>query len=161
MLSIFYECKEKIAVIRNPFSNSLEGKTRKREDNESVEESKILDNAYVFFERYDREKEPFIKLRTLKFRFMTIFGKETGEHFDEIIKILNAILFSARTLGQRHWKEQGRRAFSEEEFQKHLKEMNDHEKNIWATFEGNDEIINRIDNCITKIENCCKSVITK
>ena len=92
---------------------------------------------------------------------MTIFGKETGEHFDEIIKILNAILFSARTLGQRHWKEQGRRAFSEEEFQKHLKEMNDHEKNIWATFEGNDEIINRIDNCITKIENCCKSVITK
>src|SRR6478752_4989395 len=120
VLSIFYECSEKIMMIRSVFGHSLEGKTRKKNENESPEESQILDNAYVFIERYEREKESFIKLFTLKFRFMAIFGKESGESFDEIRKIINTIILAANRLGTQYWKNQGRKSFRGTEFEKHL-----------------------------------------
>jgi len=92
VLSLFYECKEKFQIIRSPFSNTSEGKTRKRSEDESQDDTARLDSAYVFFERYEKEKEPFTKLLSLKFRFMTIFGKESGEPFDEIKKIRNCLV---------------------------------------------------------------------
>jgi hypothetical protein len=107
VLSLFYECKEKFQIIRSPYGHLLEGKTRKRRDNETPDEIERLDNAYVFIERYEKEKEPFMKLWSLKFRFMTIFGKEAGQPFDETRRILNTIFLAANKLGQRYWKDQG------------------------------------------------------
>ncbi|MEN2412152.1 hypothetical protein [Flavobacterium mesophilum] len=160
VLSLFYECKEKIAVIRHPASYVGEGKTRKRRENEKPEESEILDNAYVFFERYEKEKEPFLKLASLKFRFIAIFGKEATLPFDEIAKILSDIFFAANRLGNRYWKDQGRKNFSEEQFDRHLQEMEKYEDIVWNSFE-NDKIELKIDNCIAKIEKYCLSIIQK
>ncbi len=55
VLSLFYEVRERIESIRSPFSNTQEGKTRKRGENENGEVAEILDNAYVVFERYEKE----------------------------------------------------------------------------------------------------------
>lgn len=161
VLSLFYECKEKFQIIRNPGSHSLEGKTRKRAENETESETERLDHSYIFIERYEREKEPFTKLWALKFRFMTIFGKESGQPFDEIRKILNSIFFAASKLGQRHWKDQGHRDFTEEEFKVHLSEMHKNEEIIWATFDDKDIISNQIDICIAKVEKYCENIMKK
>lgn len=161
VLALFYECKEKFQIIRSPAGHSLEGNTRKRGENETQDETQRLDNAYVFIERYEIEKEPFIQLWSLKFTFMTIFGKEAGQPFDEIKKILSSIFFAASKLSQRYWKDQGRKNFSDLEFQKHLKEMHENENIIWASFDENDKIANQVDECIAKIESYCEASMKK
>lgn len=159
VLSLFYECKEKISIIRSPGGYVGEGKTRKRSENERPEVSEILDNAYVFFERYEREKEPFIKLYTLKFRFIAVFGKNAYEPFDEIRKIINEILIAANRLETRYWKDQGRKHFTEQQFEKHLAEMEKYEAVIWTSFEENDELENKVNRAIKKIETYCLSIM--
>lgn len=161
VLSLFYECKEKFQIIRSPIGLTNEGKTRKRSENESSDETQRLDNAYVFIERYEREKDPFIKLGALKFRFMTLFGKESGEPFDEIRKILNTIFFAANRLGQRYWKDQGFFDLEDERFQKHLKEMHENEAIIWAQYDETDKIARQIDECVLKIETYFSTIISK
>jgi hypothetical protein len=161
VLSLFYECKEKIAIIRSPFGYTTEGKTRKRNENETREVSERLDSAYIFIERYEREKEPFIKLRTLKFRFMTIFGKDSGKYFDEITKILNTIFLAANRLATTHWVNQGRNQRSDTDIKKHSEEMQKNEKIIWSDPDQSDETTERIETCIKEIENYCKSVMHK
>ena len=122
VLSLFYECKEKIAMIRSPFSFTTEGKTRKRREGETPEESERLDSAYVFIERYEQNKEPFSKLQALKFRFMTIFGKEADKNFHEINVVLNTIFHSANRLATREWRDQGYKQFSDDQHKKHLEQ---------------------------------------
>lgn len=157
VLAVFYECKEKIEIIRSPFSYVNEGKTRKRSEEESPDESKILDNAYVAIERYEKEKESFIKLYTLKFRFMAVFGKGAGESFDEVRIITNRILYASKRLGSKYWQEQGRKSFSSTEFDLHLKEMHKYEEIFWSGGK-NDEIEKQLEICISKIEKYCSSI---
>jgi hypothetical protein len=161
ILSLFYECKDNFKVIRSPAGNSSEGQTRKRGENETSEETARLDNAYVFIERYQAVKAPFIKLATLRFRFMAIFGKQSGEPFLEISKILNTIFLAARRLGMQYWRDQGHNQFNDSEFQKHIRKMHENEKIVWMDFEETDEISKRINNCISEIEKQCSSVMNK
>ncbi len=161
VLSLFYECKEKFQIIRSPFGHIDEGKTRKRNEHETAAETERLNNAYVFIERYEKEKEPFIKLASLKFRFMTIFGKESGEPFDEVRRILNTIFLAASRLGNRYWKDQGSGIFntSDEHFQRHLKEMHKNESIIWGNYDDEDITAKQIDQCVLKIETYCSLII--
>jgi hypothetical protein len=161
VLSLFYECKEKISIIRSPMSYVGEGKTRKRNENEKAEETEIMDKAFVFIERYEKEKEPFLKLYILKFRFIAVFGKQANEPFDEIRKIVNEIMFSANKLGKRYWRDQGRRNFTDEQFDKHLAEMEKLENIVWSTYEENDVIEQKVDKCIVKIETYCLEIMKK
>lgn len=161
VLSLFYECKEKISIIRSPMSYVGEGKTRKRNENEKAEETEIMDNAFVFIERYEKEKEPFLKLYTLKFRFIAVFGKQANEPFDEIRKTVNEIMFSANKLGKRYWRDQGRRNFTDEQLDKHLAEMEKLENIVWSTYEENDVIEQKVDKCIVKIETYCLEIMKK
>ena len=161
VLSLFYECKEKISIIRSPFGFVGEGKTRKRGENESPEDSKILDDAYVFIERYEKEKEPFLKLRALKFRFIAVFGKNSEEPFDEIWKIIREIVTAANRLGYRYWLDNVKKEFSEIGHQTHLAEMRKNEDIVWATLDENDQIVKKVDNCIKKIESYCLEIMKK
>lgn len=159
VLFLFYECKEKISIIRNPVSYVGEGKTRKRAENETAEETEILDMAYVFLERYVRERESFTKLNSLKFRCVLVFDKNIIESFDEITNIINEIILAANRLGNRYWKDQGSKNFEKHQFEKHLVEMHKHESIVWATYDNEDEVQERINKSIEKIEAYCLSII--
>jgi hypothetical protein len=159
VLSAFYEGREKIQLIRNPFTGVSEGKSRKRKENETSQESEILDSAYVFIERYELHKEPFIRLSSLKFRFMTLYGKNSEQPFIEIQRIVTEIFVAANRLGNRYWKDQGRRFADEKKFESHLKQMHDAERIIWADYDQEDKIAARVDNCISKIEEYCAHII--
>jgi len=156
VLALFYEAQDAIREIRNPFSFGGEGKTRKRDENEREEEAQLLDQAYVVFERYQKREKLFAELRSMKYRVMATFGSNAGEPFDEISRILNEIFSSARILGTFYWKRQGRmQRMSEEEFQKHLEQMNKHEAVFWYMGEE-DEITPRVQSAVGKVESIAR-----
>lgn len=161
VLSCFYEISERFDEIRCPAGYVGEGSTRKRKDNESEEESLILDNAYVVFERYEKDKTPFIKLMSLKYRFMVLYGKEAGKPFEEILQLRNKLFSASHLLGQRYWKDQGRKTFTESQFEKHLKKMEELEAIFWADYGEKDEFKDSVNKVVTKIEAICKEIITK
>jgi len=152
VLALFYEAQDAIREIRNPFSYGGEGKTRKRSEHEIEEEGQFLDQAYVVFERYQKREKLFAELRSLKYRLMATFGSHAGEPVDELYKIVNEIFSAANILGTYYWKRQGRVHMSEEEFQKHLGQMNKYEAIFWFMGEENDEITPRVQLAVEKIE---------
>ena len=152
VLALFYEAQDAIREIRNPFSFGGEGKTRKHGDLELEEETKILDQAYVVFERYQKREKLFAELRSIRYRFMATFGYKAGEPFVELNKILNEIFSSAHILGTYYWQRQGRVSMSEEEFQKHLEQMYKQEAIFWFMGEEKDEITPRVQSAVERIE---------
>ncbi len=159
VLSSFYDVKEKIVSIRSPFSGNLEGSSRKQKENETKEEKENFDRAYIPFERYNKENEAFIRLYTLKFRFMAVFGKEHSKPFDEIKKIINDILFAAHYLGTHYWQQQGKKFSTEDAFEKHLSKMHEYESVIWAGFLDKEDIIDkRVNEAINEIEIVCSNI---
>lgn len=160
VLTTFYEISDKFERIRSPVSYVGEGETRKRSEQETKEESEILDKAYIVFERFEKEKDSFIKLRTIKYRFMVLYGKKSVEPFMEIERLTSKLLFASKQLGQRYWKEQGRKEFTEKQLEKHLAKMEELENIFWSDNE-NDPFKNEINVTITKIEKICGDILGK
>ena len=161
-LSLFYEVQDALSIIRSPFGNVNEGKTRKRGENEREEDSEILEQAYTVIERFEKNKEPFFKLRAIKYRFITLFGKESEQHFNDVIKLTNKIMTVSGFLGRRYWKDQGRKKFTDAQFDQHLKKMHEYEGIIWEDYDENgDEIKKEFQRIITEIEKICNSVLKK
>ncbi len=159
VLALFYEARDAISQIRNPFSFGGEGSTRNADPNESPEEKQINDNAYVVFERYNKRQEPFNKLYSMRYRYMAQFGKDTAKPFDELNKIVNNIFSSSRMLSH-HWKQQGHRQWKDDkEFQQHLTQMRKHEAIFWEMDPEEDTIIPRVDKVISDIEAHTRSII--
>lgn len=102
VLAMFYEADEAIMAIRNESGYEDEGNTRKRCEEETPRESKILDQDYVVFERYQARVKLFAEIRSNKYQFMAVFGKECGEPFDELNKAVTKILLAGRALARFH-----------------------------------------------------------
>lgn len=158
--ALFYECKEHISFIRHPFSVASEGKSRKQAQDESEELRDALDKAYIFRERYEKVQDPFIKLQVLKFRFITVFGKQSGEPFEDIRKIINEILNAAARLGNRYWRESVTRRMNEHQLEKFNDDAEKFENIVWDSFED-DQIVKKVDTAIQKIEDCCLLIMKK
>lgn len=157
VLCSIYEIKDVIRSIRSPFGFSGEGSSRKRADFEIKEESEILDNAYVVYERYDKYKDTFNNFYKLKYRYMANFGKSAEEPFKIIRKATAEIFSASNMLGRVYWKNQGRKPMSDEEFEKHLEEMHKYESVFWEISE-NDDVNKKVDHAITICEEICKSI---
>jgi len=147
VLTTFYEVKELFEVIRSPFGHTEEGKTRKRDENESSAESERLDRAYVVVERFERDKAAFIKLRTLKYRFMVVYGKESGEPFDKIIRMTNKLFSAARNLGNEYWN-QNLSSFNQAERKAFIEKKIELESIIWSDYKNKDAFQDEIDDAI-------------
>ncbi len=159
VLSCFYDISERFDIIRNPTGYVGEGKTRKRNESESPEESETLDNAYVVVERYEKEKAPFIQLKSLKYRFMVLYGKEAGEPFDDIIRLTNKLFYASRSLGRHYLKDQGRK-LTDKQFENHLNKMHELEDIFWSDFgEKGDKFKEEVNSAVSKIESICKRII--
>lgn len=161
VLSLFYEAQENIRIIRNPASSGTEGKTRKRRENETNEESERLDMAFVARERFEEHQEPFIKLKSFKPRFRALFGNGSEKPFDEIVKLMNHIFLASNFLGTRYWKEQHHRIKPPEEFIKFSKKQEEYEAVIWRNLKEPDDIEVQVDAIIAKIESYCIPILSK
>lgn len=161
-LSLFYQVQDSISIIRSPLGNVDEGKTRKRGENERKVDSEILDRAYTVIERFEKNKEPFFKLRAIKYRFITLFGKESEKPFNEIVKLTNKIIIVSGFLGRRYWKDQDRSNITDEQFDKHLNKMHEYESIIWEGYHDENDIIRKqIEQIISEMEIICNKVLQK
>ena len=91
---------------------------------------------------------------------MVLYGKESVEPFMEIEKLTSKLLFASKQLGQRYWKEQGRKEFTEKQLEKHLAKMEELENIFWSDDEM-DPFKNEINATITKIEEICGDILGK
>ena len=140
VLAKFFEIKDAIAMIRSPFSNLDEGKTRKRGDYELPEVSQLLDRGYIVFERYSKKETVFADFMMLKYRFMASFGAEAEQVFADTNAVLNSIFVSAQMLSTHYWQRQGRVPMEPDEFAQHLAEMRQHERVYWDHGSEDDEV---------------------
>jgi hypothetical protein len=143
-LAVFFEIKDAIAFIRNPWSSGNEGSTRQKATYETESESKLLDRGHIVFERFESKKDIFVRFNTLKYKFMAVFGTNTESIFIDTNQTLNSIFISANMLATHYWQRQGRVQMEADEFQKHLDEMHRHEGIFWDRYNENDEIRNQL-----------------
>ena len=152
VLALFYEARDVIRSIRNPFGFSGEGSTRNSGPNESPQEKEINDRAHAVFERYGKRQDLFNKLYSMRYRYMARFGKDSAKPFDDLNNIVSEIFSSARMLAY-YWRDQGHRTWqNEEEFQRHLREMRKHEAIFWEMAPDEDLIKPKLDAAIADIE---------
>lgn len=160
-LMLFYQARDAISEIRNPFGSIGEGSSRQKAEHETETETKILNQAYVVFERFKKQEEIFNKLQSTRYRFMARFGRENEEPFIELNKILKDIFIAANMLGSHYWQRQGRVEMKGDEFKNHLDEMHKFEAIFWFMGEERDEIGPRVQNVITKIEGVTQKTLAE
>jgi hypothetical protein len=156
VLARFFEIRDAIAVIRNPFSSGQEGSSRNRSGHETREESELLDRAFIVFERYRTKEAVFAEFNTLKYRFMAAFGPGSEAIFSDTIGVMNSIFVSAQMLGSHYWQRQGRVEMEPEEAADHLKEMQRHQKIFWDHGSEDDEIKKHLTDIQTRLDALVK-----
>jgi hypothetical protein len=159
VLALFYEARDAISYMRNPFATAGEGSSRSPSPNETPEEKDINNNAYVVVERYNKRQELFNKLYSIRYRYMAQFGGKSIQPFNELTKIINEIFVAARMLSH-IWKRQSFiQLKNDEEYQKHLKEMQRYEAIFWYQGNEEDSINARVDIIISDIEAQASKVV--
>lgn len=155
VLALFYEARDAITSIRSPFGYEGEGNSRKAGPNETPEQKKARDRAFVVFERYEKYSELFSRLHASRYRFMARFGRDFARPFDEIRKALNTIFIAARMLSDL-WA-RGSWFPSPEHEQRHEQQRQRHESVFWQM--GEDEVTSQVDAAVAEIETICSAVI--
>jgi ADP-heptose:LPS heptosyltransferase len=150
VLALFYEAKDAIRAIRNPFSYQGEGKTRKPQENETPREKEARDRFYFVFERFEKRQEIFNKLHSKRYQFMARFGTEKSKPFEDLRMIVIEIQVSANSLS-RIWSSN----HISEDMEKRRQE---HESIIWIGGED-DPIESRVKKIISDIEAICRPII--
>jgi hypothetical protein len=156
ILAKFFEIRDAVSFIRNPFSHNDEGSTRQRSDLETPEQTQLLNRGYIVFERYAKKEAAFAEFNTLKYRFMASFGAQTEEIFIETNRVLNSIFASAQMLATHYWQRQGRVHMEADEFQKHVDEMHRHEGIFWDIGTETDEISTKLNAIQVKLDAAVK-----
>ena len=158
VLSLFYQAREVIEAIRSPLGFSGEGSTRKQDENETPKQSAALDMAYVAIERYERRREMFSKLQSLRYRFMAQIGKEEAEPFEEIREVLNRIFGASRRLANLWVRRE--HAVRERQLEDLDKQIQRYEAIFWFGGED-DEIRERVEKAVSQMEETCRNIIMR
>lgn len=158
ILALFYEARDAIIGIRSNFGYGGEGSTRKASENESPEEKRIYDRAFVTIERYNKRIELFSKIYSMRYRYMARFGSDTVNPFNEIQSIVNEILMSADDLAL-YWKDQSSlTSIDQPRFQENLNKIRELESIIWNRGKD-DPIMPRINNVVADIEAQSRKIL--
>lgn len=157
-LCLFYEARDAIQHIRNPFSRGDEGSTRKAAENETPEQKEAYDRAYVLIERFNAHIELFNKMHVIRYRFMAQFGTDAGKPFEDFRRMLNEIQVSAQALA-REWAKKYRYFRTEGQQNTHDEFVKKQENIFWETLPAEDTIKPRVEKCIDDIETICRPII--
>ena len=157
VLANMYEAQQAIRNIRSPFGYQNEGNSRKVEENETPEQTKAYNQAYVVSERYKNNNVSLQKIHALKFRFIALYGKEHEQHFNKFHQTINQIFSSADQIAQVN--------LGFYDFDKDLRRSTIKDNNeilyLKITDLENDLVDKGIQNAIDEIEEACKKIIGK
>jgi len=155
-LVIFYRLKDVFAAIRSPMSFVSEGKSREPEGDETPSQKRARDLAQVVFERFQTHHEEFNTLISVRYRFLAVYGRDSSQPFEELLKIKSEILLAARMLAEMWVRPADFYGKGQNAAQDMIKEK---EKVIWWAGEDDDPISKRIDAAIDSIEKSCRPSI--
>lgn len=147
-LALFYEARDTIANIRNPFSWGSESDNIERGERESDKDFNARKRANTVFSKYNDHQELFNKIHSMRYRFMAQIGKDESVPFDELRSIIDKILNSVRMLA-RLWA----RGENWDDIEKY-------EAVIWYGKSVDDPINEKLEKTIQKMEYTCKKVIS-
>ncbi|KAA0232176.1 MAG: hypothetical protein EDM74_13725 [Armatimonadetes bacterium] len=153
-LTLFYQARDVITMIRSPMGYMGEGSTRKSDPSESPEVKEALDKAYVAIERYNEHVELFGKIRALKYRFMAQFGVDESKSFDEMDGVINEIFRASRQLGS-CWKSMSR---GREPTPAELERIRKWESVFWSG-EDPDVIDQKVDALVKRVESTNQQIV--
>jgi argonaute-like protein implicated in RNA metabolism and viral defense len=156
VLALFYEARDAIMYMRHPFVRSSEVEDIKQTEDESEQQWEARKNASVVFKRYNDRQELFSRIHSLRYRFMAQIGHREAEPFDELRKIVNEILFAARSLA-RLWP---KNYFStDQQREEHYARIEKYEAVFWEGLESEDQISKRLAKTVVDMERYCRDVI--
>jgi hypothetical protein len=158
VLCLFYEARDAVQHIRNIFSQSGEGSSRKADKNETPEQKEAYDKAYVLFERFTTHIELFNKMHSIRYRFMAQFGVDAGKPFENFRRILNTMQASAQALA-REWAINYRHFRTEKQEIAHYDFIKEQENIFWEGLPEEDIIKPKVEKCIDDIEKICRPII--
>ncbi len=155
-LALFYEASDAISAIRNPISSSTETDSIKIGQNESEQQYNARKAASVAVVRYRQYSELFGKLRSTRYRFMALIGREEAEPFDEVNLTVRKILAAANSLA-RLWADDVPMDAAQADRAQARRDR--FEGIFWDGAEDEDLINLEVQATITKIEKTCRSII--
>jgi len=100
VLALVYEIHDVLASVRSPLGHSEEGQTCPSMPDATDKEKAMLCTAYIPIERCDSRRDLFARLRSLRYRFMALNGKDAGIPFEELNNIRHGLakpFYSMRT----------------------------------------------------------------
>jgi hypothetical protein len=154
VLALFYEAKSAIAFIRCRAQFEGEGSTRKAKEDETSEQKRWSNLAYITIERCLKREDLFNRLSALRFRFMAYFGRELEKPFLDINKVITEIMLASHALARLWMPPMGTRSRGKDALEKRAEKIQKNEEIIWWKG-GNpedDPIFLRVDNIIKEIE---------
>ena len=155
-LTLFYEAADVIHYLRHPFSFASETEDIERVNGESEDAYQARKNASVVLKRYNEHKELFSRIHAMRYRFMVQIGKEEAKSFDDLRKIINEVLASARRLS-RLWARS--RFRTEKEKVNHQQKVKKYEAVFWENSIEEDPINPRVKKVLLDIERICHKII--
>jgi hypothetical protein len=158
VLCLFYEARDAVRHIRSPFSYPGEGSSRKSDENETPEQKKAYDRAYVLFERYNTHNELFNKMHSMRYRFMAQFGTKAGKPFEDFRHVLNKMQVSAQALAS-EWAKRYHHYRTDEQEPSHFNFIKEQENIFWEGLPEEDKIKPQVEQCIDSIEKICRPII--
>ena len=167
VLDLFRQARDKINFMRSPLAFGEEGKSRIPEDDETEEQKKIRDSAYIPIERYNKNIELFAKLDSLKYRFQFYFGVDSVEYFNGIRKIIADIWSASEGYPYYHEKLvelNNKEDTNDSDIIKRKEEVKNEMKNCEHTFRKsreNDPNQPKLDEIVKNVDLICKSVFKK
>lgn len=97
-ISDFYELRDIMKSVRSPASYEGEGRTRRRDPNESEEMARSRDTYFAILERLNSHRETIAKLMSRQYRMVALFGKDAAEPFKLLYGAIGSVTVSARML---------------------------------------------------------------
>lgn len=158
-LALFYSAADAIKHMRNPGGFLSETDDIKKNADETDSDYRARKNASVVFCRYTEHQDIFNKLHAMRYRFMAQIGKQKAKPFDDLRKIVNKIIASARMLAYL-WSKQSKDFQTVEDWKSCLQQVKEHEAVFWEDLEEEDQINSKLDAVLSEIEATCKSVIS-
>ena len=154
VLADFYRARDIISWVRHPYAYRIETDDSSLDEAEINEAAPQLDTLHVPLRRLREENEFFAGIRAKRYRFQSVFGHVTSQHFSALAGIIVRIEIAAdseiRNL-------RGKRFpyMSEEDSEKLTQE---NEAVIWSQRDG-DLITEQIDAIVSAVEAICRPAI--
>ena len=140
-----YRAKDAIQFVRSPFGSVGEGATRKRDPNETTDQTQALDSAFAPIERLSRASEIFEEVQSLRYSIGAAFSLTAAKPLTVFMEV-RAEIIAASHSKMRDATRDGRVT---EAAIAHAEKM---DAVIWEGYGEDEKIVPRLDQAIADLE---------